>query len=69
MVGLYGIRFSFFLIELTGDASLPSGDDLYAAPEPMSEEERLEMMNVLQKDALEETLKRRICFVLLGPKG
>lgn len=39
--------------QATGDAPVPSGDDISAPPEPMTEEERQEMLGVLQKDALE----------------
>lgn len=37
----------------TGDEPSQSGDEFAAPPEPISEEERLEMLNVLQKDARE----------------
>ncbi|RYN89723.1 hypothetical protein AA0120_g6462 [Alternaria tenuissima] len=39
--------------QATGDAPVHSGDDGAAPPEPMSEEERRDMLNVLQKDAQE----------------
>ncbi|CAO2652156.1 Nn.00g004390.m01.CDS01 [Neocucurbitaria sp. VM-36] len=37
--------------QATGDAPLHAGDDFSAPPEPMSEEERQEMLHVLRKDA------------------
>ncbi|EUC44199.1 hypothetical protein COCMIDRAFT_98809 [Bipolaris oryzae ATCC 44560] len=37
--------------QATGDAPVHSADDGAAPPEPMSEEERRDMLNVLQKDA------------------
>ena len=39
--------------QATGDAPSQSGDEFAAPPEPMSEDERQEMLNVLQKDAHE----------------
>jgi autophagy-related protein 17 len=39
--------------QATGDAPVHSADDGTAPPEPMSEEERRDMLNVLQKDAHE----------------
>jgi autophagy-related protein 17 len=39
--------------QATGDAPDPSGDDFSAPPEPMTEEERQEMLMVLVKDAAE----------------
>ncbi|KAJ8116364.1 hypothetical protein OPT61_g2193 [Boeremia exigua] len=39
--------------QATGDAPSQSGDEFAAPPEPMSEEERQEMLSVLQKDAHE----------------
>ncbi|KAF2789835.1 hypothetical protein K505DRAFT_327978 [Melanomma pulvis-pyrius CBS 109.77] len=39
--------------QATGDAPEPSGDDFSAPPEPMTDEERQEMLTVLQKDAVE----------------
>ena len=39
--------------QATGDAPVPSGDDFSAPPEPMTEEERQEMLTVLGKDAAE----------------
>ncbi|KNG48153.1 kinase activator [Stemphylium lycopersici] len=39
--------------QATGDAPVHSADDGAAPPEPMSEEERRDMLNVLQKDARE----------------
>lgn len=39
--------------QATGDASLPSGDDHGPPPEPISEEERQEMLSVLGRDAQE----------------
>ncbi|KAF1966686.1 hypothetical protein BU23DRAFT_573769 [Bimuria novae-zelandiae CBS 107.79] len=39
--------------QATGDASLPSGDDHGPPPEPITEEERQEMLTVLGKDAQE----------------
>jgi autophagy-related protein 17 len=39
--------------QATGDASLPSGDDDGPPPEPISEEERQEMLSVLGRDAQE----------------
>ncbi|KAF2703814.1 hypothetical protein K504DRAFT_171887 [Pleomassaria siparia CBS 279.74] len=37
--------------QATGDAPEPSGDDFSAPPEPMTEEERQEMLGVLRNDA------------------
>jgi autophagy-related protein 17 len=39
--------------QATGDAPVHSGDDTGAPPEPMSEEERQDMLDVLRKDAHE----------------
>ncbi|KAF2197375.1 hypothetical protein GQ43DRAFT_381166 [Delitschia confertaspora ATCC 74209] len=39
--------------EAVGDTPIPSGDELYAPPEPMSEEERQEMLAVLQNDSMQ----------------
>ncbi|KAL5404690.1 hypothetical protein PMIN06_010138 [Paraphaeosphaeria minitans] len=39
--------------QATGDASLPSDDDHGPPPEPISEEERQEMLSVLERDAQE----------------
>ncbi|KAF2655657.1 hypothetical protein K491DRAFT_598440 [Lophiostoma macrostomum CBS 122681] len=39
--------------QATGDAPVPSSDDFSAPPEPMTEEERQEMLTVLVKDAAE----------------
>ncbi|KAJ4299606.1 Autophagy- protein 17 [Kalmusia sp. IMI 367209] len=39
--------------QATGDASVPSDDDHGPPPEPITEEERQEMLGVLAKDALE----------------
>jgi autophagy-related protein 17 len=39
--------------QATGDAPQPSGEEFSAPPEPMSEDERQEMLAVLRKDALE----------------
>lgn len=39
--------------QATGDAPVPSGDDFSAPPEPMTGEERQEMLSVLKKDAQE----------------
>ncbi|KAK7190395.1 hypothetical protein DPSP01_011531 [Paraphaeosphaeria sporulosa] len=39
--------------QATGDASLPSADDHGPPPEPISEEERQEMLSVLERDAQE----------------
>lgn len=39
--------------QATGDASLPTGDDQGPPPEPITEEERQEMLHVLGKDAQE----------------
>jgi len=39
--------------QATGDAPVPSGEDHGALPEPITEEERQEMLTVLAKDALE----------------
>ncbi|KAF1943310.1 hypothetical protein EJ02DRAFT_443390 [Clathrospora elynae] len=39
--------------QATGDAPVHSGDDIAATPEPMSEDERQDMLNVLRKDAHE----------------
>ncbi|KAF1833624.1 hypothetical protein BDW02DRAFT_374349 [Decorospora gaudefroyi] len=40
-------------IQATGDAPVHSGGHIAAPPEPMSEQERQDMLNVLQKDAHE----------------
>ncbi|KAF2183532.1 hypothetical protein K469DRAFT_209090 [Zopfia rhizophila CBS 207.26] len=39
--------------QATGDAPMSSGDDFSAPPEPITEEERQDMLAVLQKDSLE----------------